>query len=94
MSLQLLVENAIKHGIGKSKVGGEIQIKSFYGDCYFELSVKNSGRLKMNSSSTNTGVGLQNLQKRLSFNFSENANLEVTELNNHVIASIRINQSN
>ena len=94
MSVQLLVENAIKHGIGKSKSGGVIQIKSLSEDNHFILSVKNSGKLKENLSPMSAGIGIENLQKRLSFNFQEKAQLEVAEVNNHVIALIRINQAN
>ena len=90
MSLQLLVENAIKHGIGKSKAGGEILIKSLFKDNFFELSVQNSGKLRVHSSPNSTGVGINNLQKRLYFNFQENAIFRVFEDHNHVIASIVI----
>jgi two-component system, LytTR family, sensor kinase len=90
MSLQLLVENAIKHGIGRSKAGGEIIIKSVFVDNNYELTVKNSGKLEPSPSLNNTGVGIKNLQKRLHFNFQENASFTVKESNNHVIASISI----
>ena len=91
MSLQLLVENAIKHGIGKSKVGGEIKIKSLLKENVFKLSVTNSGKLKTNNSPNNTGVGIKNLHKRLHFSFKENASFTVTEENHHVEALITIN---
>ena len=90
MSLQLLVENAIKHGIGKSKAGGVILIESNLEVNTFRLSVLNSGKLKTNPSPNSTGVGIKNLQKRLFFNFQENAIFKVSEENNQVIASIII----
>ena len=37
-----------------------------------------------------TGVGIKNLQKRLFFNFQENAMFNVSEEENQVIASIFI----
>ena len=91
MSLQLLVENAIKHGIGKNKLGGTILIKSVCKENEFQLSVINSGNLKLIYSPNNPRVGIKNLQKRLYFNFQENANFKVIEEDNHVIASITIN---
>lgn len=91
MSLQLLVENAIKHGIGRSKTGGEILIKSILYGNNFQLFVINSGKLDSNPSSNTTGVGIKNLQKRLFFNFQDNASFKVLEENNQVIASIFIN---
>jgi two-component system, LytTR family, sensor kinase len=89
MSLQLLVENAIKHGIGKSKAGGEIHIKTeMLVNNNFTLTVTNSGKLRKEHSST--GVGIKNLEKRLFLNFQEKASFIVTEHKNHVIASISI----
>ena len=94
MTLQLMVENAIKHGIGRSKAGGEIIIQSTYSDNIFELFVKNSGKLKHSSSLNNTGLGIINLQKRLHFNFKENAMFSVKEIDNQVVASIYILNAN
>ena len=91
MSLQLLVENAIKHGIGKSKMGGVILIKSIYKEGCLQLSVINSGKLNPIPSPNDTGVGIKNLQKRLYFNFVNDAKFEIIEENNQVIASIVIN---
>jgi two-component system, LytTR family, sensor kinase len=89
MSLQLLVENAIKHGIGKSKAGGEILIKSeLLENNTFILTVTNSGKLRKEHSET--GVGIKNLEKRLLLNFQEKAKFTVTEVKNHVVASISI----
>ncbi len=89
MSLQLLVENAIKHGIGRAKAGGDILIKTeMTSDNNFILTVTNSG--KLNSEHSTSGVGLKNLEKRLFLNFQDNANFTIIELNNHVVASISI----
>jgi two-component system, LytTR family, sensor kinase len=89
MSLQLLVENAIKHGIGKNKSGGEIHIKTeMLSNNNFVLTVINSGKLRKEHS--DTGVGIKNLEKRLFLNFQENAKFSVFELKNQVIASITI----
>lgn len=90
MSLQVLVENAIKHGIGTSKEGGCILIKSTYKENVFLLSVINSGKLKHSNTFVNTGVGLKNLEKRLFLSFQNDALFKVNEQNNHVIASISI----
>ncbi len=89
MSLQLLVENAIKHGIGKSKAGGEILIKTeIISNNNFVLTVTNSGKLRTEHSST--GVGIKNLEKRLFLNFQDKAKFTVYEFKHHVIASISI----
>ena len=90
MSLQLLVENAITHGIATSKIGGYILIKSTYKENIFLLSVINSGKLKHNPTFVNTGVGLKNLKKRLFLNFQNDAVFKVNEQDNLVVASISI----
>ena len=89
MSLQLLVENAIKHGIGKSKAGGSIMIKTkMTNQNTFILTVCNNGKLRTEHSST--GVGIKNLEKRLFLNFQERAAFTVSESKNQVIATISI----
>ena len=90
MTLQVLVENAIKHGIGTSKEGGHVLIKSTYKENVFLLTVVNSGKLKQNTTFVNTGVGLKNLEKRLFLSFQNDAVFKVNEQDNHVIASISI----
>ena len=90
MTLQTLVENAIKHGIGTNKEGGHILIKSTYKENVFLLTVINSGKLKQNNIFVNTGVGLKNLEKRLFLSFQNDAVFKVNEQDNHVIASISI----
>src|SRR5690606_34536667 len=45
MMLQTLVENAIKHGVGKRVNGGMVKVISNVADDYHELVVKNTGRL-------------------------------------------------
>ena len=90
MSLQLLVENAIKHGISATKQGGHILIKSTYKENVFLLTVINSGKLKNNHTLINTGLGLKNLEKRLFLSFKNDAVFKVNEKDNHVVASISI----
>jgi two-component system, LytTR family, sensor kinase len=92
MILQLLVENAIKHGISKNKAGGEIIIKTTLIENIFTLSVSNTGKLK--ATNTSSGVGIQNLQKRLYFFFQERAVFEVSEVKPNVVASIKISEIN
>lgn len=93
MTVQLLVENAIKHGIGKNKHGGEVIITSLVRQNYLELTVKNTGQFSHNYSLNPTGVGIKNLQKRLYFNFQENANFTLKEMDKFIVASISIYQT-
>jgi hypothetical protein len=89
-SLQILAENAVKHGIGKQKKGGIVKISAEKGDKNLILKVSNTGNLKpsLDVSNENTGIGLENLRKRLKINFGEKATFEIQELNNLVTAII------
>ena len=49
MMLQTLVENAIKHGIGKQLNGGVVKVTSDFKNNYHQLIVQNSGHLIMYS---------------------------------------------
>lgn len=91
MVLQILVENAVKHGISQSKDGGTIDIAIYKNKNAFYIEVKNSGSLNIKSSlGEKLGLGLENIKNRLRILYNENGNLNVTEKNNYVIASIKI----
>jgi LytS/YehU family sensor histidine kinase len=91
-SLQILAENAVKHGIGKQKNGGIVKTTVEKVDKNLILKVSNTGNLKssLDFSKENTGIGLENLRKRLKINFGEKATFEIQELNNLVTAIISI----
>lgn len=70
MILQLLIENALKHGIGKLKQGGEIVITSKLIDTHWQITVENSGTL-LTPSAESSGVGVNNIKQRLSLVYGE-----------------------
>ncbi|MFK7776128.1 MAG: sensor histidine kinase [Saprospiraceae bacterium] len=91
MMLQLLVENAVKHGISQFKEGGSILIDIDRGNGFLNINVKNTGNLKMSSKlGDKLGVGLENIRKRLDLIYNGNANLKMSEVNEFVLASIKI----
>jgi hypothetical protein len=62
LSLQTLVENAVKHGIAKSVAGGSVEIQvTMESDCY-HLRVTNSGAP---FTTNGNGTGLANTRERL-----------------------------
>lgn len=79
MMLQTLVENAIKHGIGKEINGGMVLIKSDFKGVFHELVVRNSGYL--NGHLNDDGFGLTSTRNRLQLLFGEKANFEINQLN-------------
>jgi len=94
MMLQLLVENAVKHGISQFKEGGDIVIDIQLEGGFMTLHVKNTGSLNTSSKlGDKLGVGLENIKKRLELIYSGNAKLQMKEVNDFVIASIKIPMS-
>ncbi len=63
MVIQILVENAIKHGISHLPEGGVVQVNTRYKAKYLEIEVINSGQL--NHLTDSTGLGLENASQRL-----------------------------
>ncbi len=61
-SIQLLIENAIKHGISKEIEGGNITIKGEELDNKIKIEVMNPGEIGQDK---DLGVGLTNLRRRL-----------------------------
>jgi two-component sensor histidine kinase len=88
MMLQTLVENAIKHGIGKQIRGGVVKVISDYRDNYHELVVQNSGSL--NGHINGDGFGLFSTKNRLQLLFGEKANFEIKQVDGLVEARILI----
>ena len=71
MCIQVLAENAVKHGISGQKEGGLITIKIVQRDNGVQICVCNPGSLK--NSDTPAGIGLKNLKARLSMIYRGNA---------------------
>lgn len=64
--LQLMVENAIKHGIGKLAQGGAIRIAASRADGALRLSVYNDGpKLTVSWETMSSGIGISNMRTRL-----------------------------
>ncbi len=89
MSLQTLVENAIKHGISKQISGGEIEILAFrkLENCY--IQVKNTGRIEVNKDSD--GFGVKSTIDRLALLFGERASFSLVQnAENQVSATMKL----
>lgn len=64
LTVQPLVENAIKHGITKKAEGGTIKITTFEEDTYYVIEIIDDG-VGFDSEITEMHVGIQNVQNRL-----------------------------
>ena len=83
--LQMLVENAIKHGISNIIQGGEISISAKKIDDEILIQVTNSGEL---GNETDTGIGISNTIRRLDIQFSGKAEFILKEEGNKVVATL------
>ncbi len=78
MALQILVENAILHGLSKKKEGGHIHISAKnHGDTLL-LTVRDDGS-GLNSLHAGNGMALGNLRERLKLLYKEGAEFHLKE---------------
>jgi two-component sensor histidine kinase len=84
MMLQTLVENAIKHGIGRQKSGGVIKVVSDYRDNNHELIVLNTGQLN-DSGTGGDGFGINSTRNRLKLLFGEKATFAIRNTDNDMV---------
>ena len=86
MVIQMLVENAIKHGISQIKNGGILLLKINKENTDLHIQVNNSGQLSKQKGTTQ--LGLKNIQRRLQLIYGETASFSISEVENEVIAKI------
>lgn len=88
MIVQMLIENAVKHGVSELKKGGVIKLNTKVEDDNLCIEVINSGRLSDKNSSTK--IGLKNIEQRLSLLYGEKAHFSLNEVDDEVVAKIKI----
>ena len=81
--IQPLLENAIKHGIGKQVEGGQITITSNEDVGVYTLRVINSGILQMQDG--HEGFGLQSTRSRLKLLFGDKASFTIEATKNNIV---------
>jgi sensor histidine kinase YesM len=84
MMLQTLVENAIKHGIGKQISGGVVRVISDFKENFHELVVLNTGYLNGHIQEGD-GFGLFSTRNRLQLLFGEKANFEIKQVGQDLV---------
>lgn len=85
MAIQLLVENAIKHGLSIQKTGGEILIKTAVKESHLLIEVKNSGQLK--TEQKREGIGLKNLVERMKILFGPFAEFKLENSSEEMVSA-------
>lgn len=86
MTLQLLVENAIKHGISSLTTGGAVELSISRNEEQLHIAVINDGQMKLDNSET--GVGLKNIHERLQILYGTEASLSLLEETGKVTARL------
>ncbi|WP_237732268.1 sensor histidine kinase [Flavobacterium sp. UGB4466] len=84
LSIQTLVENAIKHGIEKRKEGGAVTVKIEQAGNFIKISVQNSGKLHKEIKDF-SGIGLGNLKERLLLQYKGRASFEIKEMQDETV---------
>ena len=87
--IQMLVENAIKHGISKLINGGEIQIKIGQTEDKVFFIVENTGTL---GSDKDLGIGIENTKRRLALQYKGKAHFNIYQEGDSVISSINFSK--
>ncbi len=87
MIIQLMAENAVKHGISQVKGGGEINVKIGSDEDELILEVSNTGKLKPNN---NEGLGLRNASERIRILFEKEPNLQLFQEGEMVKSILRL----
>lgn len=82
LSIQLLIENAIKHGIDKLIKGGVINLVIVKNEEQIIISVQNPGKI---TSKHSKGVGLKNLKERLEIQYKTKASFQLIEIDANTV---------
>ncbi|MBL8279004.1 MAG: histidine kinase [Pelomonas sp.] len=95
MLLQLLVENAIKHGVARTPGGGVVGIDIARDGPLLRIAVDNPGEWQpgqpgSTTSATSTGLGLANLRERLQRAGGEGADCRIESAAGRVKVSVQL----
>lgn len=89
LSIQSLVENAVKHGIAPKPEGGEIQVIAQKSANTIRMEVRNSGSC-FSLANVDPGHGIDNLVSRLDVLFGPRASLQVGSRDGWCVVTLEI----
>jgi len=95
MTLQLLVENAVKHGVDKLRHGGVIALRAKSTEQQLILTVSNNRGenkplLNGEVSTNNIGIGLVNIQERLRLLYGDKASLHIEQSSDKFLVTLSV----
>ena len=85
MAIQILVENAIKHGISELPKGGQIRIKTSLEGDNMIVEVLNSGQLFKET--RGTGIGVKNVSERLQLLFGQLSKFTLQNVSDNMVSA-------
>lgn len=77
LMIQTLVENGIKHGISKLKLGGTIRLTARIEGDFLVVQIRNSGVYLNHKASGSRGYGLENTKKRIELIYAGHAQFNI-----------------
>jgi LytS/YehU family sensor histidine kinase len=90
MVLQMLVENAVKHGLDNMKDGGKLIVESKESNNKLLLSVCNDLPEHSALKSDNMGIGLKNIRQRLMLLYGDKAEIDITQNKTHFSVTLSL----
>ncbi len=88
MIIQLMVENAIKHGISQIKSGGEILVVLNQANDHLNIEVSNTGTLK--AKNEKEGIGIRNAIERVRLLFDKEPEFNLIQEGNYVKSTLKL----
>ena len=85
LSVQPLVENAVKHGIATLPSGGSVRVHARLEDGLLVVRVHDTGPGFGHSISTGTNLGLENVRQRLRLCYGESAGLRIERIEGETV---------
>ncbi len=96
MVLQMLLENAVKHGIDNIKEGGTIDVAATLEGTMLNLQVCNDlprdYAAKHKTAQSEPGIGLYNIGQRLDLLYAERGSIETSVVDNRFCVNVKIPQ--
>jgi two-component system LytT family sensor kinase len=91
LSLQPLVENAVKHGVAAKQGVGFVHVSVRANNQEIRIEVSNSGEIPAaNERREGAGVGLANVRRRLALCYGSEANLDLSSYDGKTVVSLLI----
>lgn len=88
MVLQILMENAIKHGISQLPDGGKLVLEVYAAAGKLRCILSNNGSIQKESGQKGFGLGLNNIRERLQLLYGSDASFNLSEKNQVVFATL------